>query len=117
MDALLHLPMVNKCCYILLIVNLIKWWPEAFASQSINGLAIANALLKVQTRHGFILQLICDNASYNVGQKLRIFCQQHGVKLSPVSEYHPKANGITESKVKALKDLLCALATKYKDWP
>jgi transposase len=116
MDVM-HLPMAHKLRYILVIVDLFTRWPEAFALQTVNGLAVANALNKVQKRHGFVDQILCDNASYNVGNEVKAYCEQHGIKLSPVSEYHPEANGIAESKVKALKDLLRALATSYKDWP
>jgi hypothetical protein len=52
-----------------------------------------------------------------VGNEFRKFCQEKSIKLNPVSEYHPEANGVAESKVKALKDLLRALATKYTEWP
>ena len=69
-----------------------------------------------QARHVIITQL-CDNASYNVGKEFSKYCDREGIKLSPVSEYHPEANGVAESKVKALKDLLRALVSRNsKDW-
>jgi transposase InsO family protein len=116
MDVM-HLPSANKCRYILIIVDLFTRWPEAFALQTVNGSALITCMMKVMTRQGFIKKLLCDNASYNVGHEFRQFCLSKGIKLSPVSEYHPEANGVAESKVKALKDLLRALATTYTDWP
>jgi hypothetical protein len=115
MDVM-HLPSSNRNKYILIVVDLFTRWPEAFALQNINGSALVTCMLKVMTRQGFIRQLLCDNASYNVGKEFSTFCDREGIKLSPVSEYHPEANGVAESKVKALKDLLRALATKYSDW-
>ena len=38
------------------------------------------------------------------------------IKLSPVAEYHPEANGVAESKVKALKSLLRFLVEEFDDW-
>ena len=43
-------------------------------------------------------------------------CDKFGIKLSPVLEYHPEANGVAESKVKALKSLLRSLVQRYDDW-
>jgi hypothetical protein len=116
MDVM-HLPSANKFRYVLIIVDLFTRWPEAFSLHTVNGSALITCLMKVMTRHGFVKQLLCDNASYNVGHEVKQFCLKEGIKLSPVSEYHPEANGVAESKVKALKDLLRALATKYTDWP
>ena len=40
-----------------------------------------------------------------------------GIQLTPVTAYHPQANGIAETKVKALKSLLRNLVkSNYFDW-
>ena len=39
-----------------------------------------------------------------------------GIKLFPVLKYHPEANGVVESKVKALKSLLRLLVQCYYNW-
>ena len=59
---------------------------------------------------------MCDNASYNVKGYFKQVCDKFGIKLSPVLEYHPEANGVAESKVKALKSLKCSLVQRYDDW-
>jgi hypothetical protein len=58
----------------------------------------------LHTVNGFVKQLLCDKSS-SFSAVLK-----EGIKLSPFSEYHPEANRVAESKVKALKDLLRALA-------
>ena len=112
----MHLPSSNKNKLILIIVDLFTRWPEAFALPNINGPALVACTNKVVSRQGFFKQILCDNASYNVGKEFSAYCKRNGMKLSPVSEYHPEANGVAESKVKALKDLLRALANKFSDW-
>ena len=115
MDVM-HLPSSDRNKYVLIIVDLFTRWPEAFALPNINGAALKTCMRKVMSRQGFIRQLLCDNASYNVGKEFSTFCDQERIQLSPVSEYRPEANGVAESKVKALKDLLRALATKFSNW-
>ena len=59
--------------------------------------------------HGCPSQIITDNAAYYVQGNFPKLCAYLGIKLSPVSAYHPQANGIAESKVKALKSLIRSL--------
>ena len=61
-------------------------------------------------------QLLCDNATYFVGKEVQQFCDEKHIKLSPVTAYHPQANGIAESKVRALRLLLKTLCTQYNNW-
>ena len=81
MDVM-HLPSSNRNKYILIIVDLFTRWPEAFALPSVNGTNLVNCMLKVMSREGFIRQLLCDNASYNVGNEFSAFCKRDGIKLS-----------------------------------
>ena len=113
MDAM-HLPTALGKKYVLIIVDLFTRWPEAFALSKLTGVAICQCLRKVIYRHGLIKQLLCDNATYFVGEKTQRFCQQRFIRLSPVTAYHPQANGIAESKVRALKLLLKNLCTQHK---
>ena len=66
----------------------------------------------VVLKHGCPVQLITDNASYYVKGNFPQLCKILGIKLSPVTAYHPQANGIAESKVKALKHIIRALVKK-----
>jgi len=57
------------------------------------------------------------NATYYVKGELNKVCDFYGIKLSPVSSYHPQANGIAESKVKILKSLLRSMVKqKNRNW-
>ena len=62
-------------------------------------------------------QLITDNASHYVDRSFPKLCNVLGIKLTPVTAYHPQANGIAESKVKALESLIRSLVKKhFSDW-
>lgn len=115
MDVM-HLPLALGKKYVLIIVDLFTRWPEAFALSKITGEAICLCLKKIIYRFGLIQQLLCDNATYNVGKEVKQFCRSKQIQLSPVTEYHPQANGIAESKVHALKMLLKSLCTQYNNW-
>ena len=55
---------------------------------------------------------------YNVKGCFKQVGNKFGVKLSPDLEYHHEANGVAESKVKALKslELLHSLVQRDDDW-
>ena len=114
----LHLPASStRKRYILIFVDLFTRYPEAFALLYVNGTALGNHLVNdIVCRHGCPSQILCDNASYNVKGYFKQVCDKFGIKLSPVLEYHPEANGVAESKVKALKSLLRSLVQRYDDW-
>ena len=114
----LHLPVSStRKRYILIFVDLFTRYPKAFALLYVNGTALGNHLVNdIICRHGCPSQILCDNASYNVEGYLKQVCDKFGIKLSPVLEYHPEANGVAESKVKALKSLLRSLVQRYDDW-
>ena len=71
----------------------------------------------VVLKHRCPVQLITDNASYYVKGNFPQLCKFLGIKLSPVTAYHPQANGIAESKVKALKNIIRALVKEnHTNW-
>ena len=115
----LHLPeSANSFKYIILFVDNFSRNIEALPLISVNGQTVSDVLIKeVVCRHGCPMELICDNATYYVKGELVRVCDFYVIKLSPVSSYHPQANGIAERKVKILKSLLRALAKhKNRNW-
>ena len=88
---------------------------EAKPLPAVNGETVSNTLVKqIICRHGCPTTLICDNASYYVHGEFERVCKFLGIKMAPSTAYHPEANGIAESKVKALKTLLRSLAKQDK---
>jgi len=114
----LHLPTSNASKkYVVIFVDLFTRYPEAFAMLYANGTTLGKHLIKnIICRHGCPSQILCDNASYNVKGYFKELCDKFSIKLSPVAEYHPEANGVAESKVKALKSLLRSLVEEFDDW-
>ena len=91
---------------------------EATPLTPVNGIIAAECFMKtVVCTHGCPSQLITDNASYYVHGNFPKLCEFLGINLTPVSAYHPQANGIAESKVKALKSLIRALVKEnHSKW-
>jgi hypothetical protein len=115
----LHLPeSSNSFKYIILFVDNFSRCLEAHPLVAVNGQAVSNVLIKeVVCRHGCPVEILCDNATYYVKAEVSKVCDFYGIKLSPVSKYHPQANGIAESKVKILKSLLRSLVKqKSRNW-
>ena len=104
---------LNK--YVLIFVDIFSRYIEAKPLPAVNGKTVSNTLVKqIICRHGCPTTLICDNASYYVHGEFERVCKFLGIKMAPSTAYHPEANGIAESKVKALKTLLRSLAKQDK---
>jgi hypothetical protein len=115
----LHLPeSANSFKYVILFVDTFSRNIEALPLIAVNGQSVSDVLVReIICRHGCPLELICDNATYYVKGELNKVCDFYGIKLSPVSSYHPQANGIAESKVKILKSLLRSMVKhKNRNW-
>ena len=104
---------LNK--YVLIFVDNFSRYIEAKPLPGINGETVSNTLVQqIICRHGCPTTLICDNASYYVHGEFERVYKFLGIKMAPSTAYHPEANGIAESKVKALKTLLRSLAKQDK---
>jgi hypothetical protein len=78
---------------------------------AVNGRSLSEAYLNcVVLRHSNPLTLVCDNVSYNVGGDFVQLLQRLGTKQTPVTAYHPQANGKAERCVASVKKLLKTLA-------
>ena len=76
---------------------------EATPLPTVNGIVASECLMKQAVlKHGCLSQIIPDMSDYVQGNVPKL-CNVLGIKLKPVSACHPQANGIAESKVKALK--------------
>mmetsp|Transcript_18225 Transcript_18225/g.23573 ORF Transcript_18225/g.23573 Transcript_18225/m.23573 type:complete len:1805 (-) Transcript_18225:1615-7029(-) len=97
---------------VMIFVDTFTRYPEATVfHEPINGRNLSNAFVReVVARHGCPSLIICDNVSYQVGGQFKETCHTMGIQMRPVTTYHPQANGIAESKVKALKNLLRSLS-------
>ena len=92
---------LNK--YVLIFVDNFSRYIEAKPLPAVNGETVSNTLVK---------QIICRHGCPLVEQLL--VYKFLGIKMAPSTAYHPEANGIAESKVKALNTLLRSLAKQDK---
>ena len=104
---------------VMIFVDTFTRYPEACVIEgNLNGRNLSDAfVLHVLLRHGCPSKIICDNVSYQVQGQFKETTELLGIQVTPVSAYHPQANGIAESKVKALKSLLRSIsADNPTDW-
>ena len=108
----------NAFKWVLIVVDNFSRYIEAVPLNTVNGQSVGNMLMThIICKHGCPSVLICDNASYYVGGDFPKLCKSLGIHMAPVSAYHPEANRITESKVKALKRLLRSLVKQeFYNW-
>ena len=114
-----HLPLSeNLNQWVLIFCDTFSKFVVATPLITVNGILAAECLMKtVVLKHGCLVQLITDSASYYVKGNFPQLCKFLGIKLSPVSAYHPQANGVAESKVKALKNIIRALVKEnHTNW-
>jgi hypothetical protein len=112
-----HLPLSSSFNqWVLIFCCAYSKWIEATPLSTVNGHIVSEIFLKeIICRHGTPTYLLCDNASYYVHGQFPSICKNLGVSLKSVTAYHPQANGIAESKVKALKSLLRSLVKMNHD--
>ena len=114
-----HLPLSeNLNQWVMIVCDTFSKFVEATPLIIVNGILASECLMKtVVFTHGCPIQIITDNASYRVQGNFPKLCEFWGIKLTPVTAYHPQANGIAESKVKALKNLIRALVKEnHSNW-
>jgi hypothetical protein len=83
---------------------------------SLNGRNLSEAFLAfVICRRSTPAIVICDNVSYQVKGQFPVTLSKLGIHQSPVTRYHPAANGKVERKVQSLKGLLRSIAFQDVD--
>ena len=104
--------------YIIVIMEYMTRWCEAFAIPDGSANTVANVLLKqVILRHGCPKQLLSDQGKQFKGEVLRIIAAQLGIQQLFTSPYHPQCNGLTERMNRTLKHMLRAFIDPlHENW-
>jgi hypothetical protein len=89
-------------------------YPEAHIfDRSPSSRDVADAFVrKVISRHGCPSKLYADGVSYQRFGDFPALCDRLGVQLLHTTSYNPALNGVIESKVKVIKQLIRSLAVE-----
>ena len=88
-------------CFILIDYN--SLYPEVEILQSVTSTTNINKLIKIFSVHGYPREIISDNGSQFVSEKMENFLAEHGIKHRRVIPYWARAYGLVENLKKKKK--------------
>lgn len=108
----------NGCRYLLVVIESLSRFPEAFPLRSQSAADIADALYRnIICRYGVFDKLTMDRAGAHTGEIMKNLCKLMSVNRVFTSAYHPRANGILERiNQTLLTSLKCHLEDKEENW-
>lgn len=105
-------PSGNK--YILLAVDLYSKWLETKAVEKATSTIVANFLLELISRHGFISTLISDRGSQMTSHLLRDTLASLKISHNLASTAHHQTNGNTERAIRSLYNILAMFMDQHQ---
>ncbi|RWS24681.1 hypothetical protein B4U80_10857 [Leptotrombidium deliense] len=104
--------------YIVVLIDFGTRWIEAKALRAANADIVIKFLQEsVFLRHSVPKQLISDRGVQFTSSKFQDFLDQHGVKHTQTTAYHPQSNGCVERQNRTLKNIMSKyVASHQKDW-
>ena len=102
--------------YVILMVDYLSRWVEAWACMKPSSEAAVKALCKWQQKNGGIRMLISDNAQTWHSKDVKKWCIENGVIQRLTASYMPKSNGMCERQIGVLKGRLKRMSTKPYGW-
>ena len=95
---MLKLPKVKKGnCFVVVFMNYLTKWPEAFATADQTALTTAKLFVKkIVSRHGAPGQLLSDCGPSFLSIVLMSVCAVMGIKKVNTTAYHPQTDGLVE---------------------
>lgn len=95
----------NKCHYVL-VVDYYSKYIEVARLEDLSSQCVIRHLKDILARHGVPLELVSDNGPQYSSEVFRKFSECYGFKHTTSSPNYPKANGLAESSVKIIKNVL-----------
>ena len=102
--------------FIVLMVDYLSRWIEAWSCESPSSEAAIKALNKWKQRNGRIEMLVSDNAQTWNSKSVKKWCEENGVKQRLTASYMPKSNGMCERQIGVLKGRLKRMCETPEDW-
>ena len=120
MDILGPLPEASdKSKYILLVVDSLSKWPEAFPISNQEAVTIANTLYRdIFTRYGAVKSIVSDRGRNFMSKLVSALCEIFQTKRIYTSAFHPQTNSHCERYNFFIAQSLRAYIDKdHSNWP
>ena len=104
--------------YILVLIDNLTKWPEAFAIPDQTALTVAKIFVEqVICRHGMPRALLTDRGTNFVSKLFQEICKFLKIERLLTTSYKPSTNGLCEHENKSLKDMLMHFVNnRHDDW-
>ena len=105
--------------YVLLLVETMSRWPEAFPIKDQKADTIAKILYReIICRHGAMESLLSDRGTAFLSDVIKSLCKLFEIKRLHTSSFHPQSNASCERMNSSiLNSLRCHLNGKHGEWP
>ena len=100
----------------LIIVDYFSCYPEVFLMSCTTARSVINVLKQTFARFGIPSILCSDNGPQFVNAEMKDFARDWGFSHVTSSPYTPRSNGMAESAVKVIKQLLKKAREANQDW-
>ncbi len=95
--------MIPNIGQILIVVDAMTGWPEAFVCKDRSSTTIRRILQSVFGRFGVPIQVVSDNAQEFISDELVTWLERVGATTICTPHYHPASNGLVERMVQTIK--------------
>lgn len=90
----------------LIVTDYYSYYPEVYELKRTNALNVIHATKEALSRHGIPEVVISDNGSQYTSKNYRSFARDWQFKQRTSSPRYAKCNGLAESSVKVVKNLI-----------
>ncbi len=115
----LQLPQtVSGSRYVVVFMDYLTKWPEAFSTSDQSAETIAKLLVEhIICRHGVPQKLLSDRGANFLSSLVLEICQKTGIQKINTSAYHPQTDGVVEKFNHTLLEMIAKHAAHYGvDW-
>lgn len=110
-----EMPPVQGYKYLLVIVDHLTHWVEAFPTRRETAQVVASVILEnIIPRYGIVNTIDSDRGSHFVAQTLQNIIKALGIKWRLHTPWHPQSSGRVERMNKTLKNVLTKLIEETK---
>jgi len=102
--------------YILVVMDYMTKWVEAFPLKEHTAEQVASCLLQVFTRFGVPRRLLSDNGPEFEGRLINALSRQLGIEKLHTTTYHPEGDGMVERMNRTIMQLLRTYIEDEGDW-
>ena len=103
--------------YVIVFMDYLTKWPEAFATPDQTAPTIAKVFVEhVVSRHGVPNQLLSDRGPAFLSRLFLEVCAVLGTKKVNTSAYHPQTDGLVERFNRTLTDMLAKTVERGVEW-